>query len=71
MKGLRGLVRVKLDVAPDGTLTGCHVSQRTSPDQFADHTCALITKRASFTPALDARGAPVASYMMLTFRWGT
>ena len=49
--------------------TGCRVLYRTNPDEFADLTCALISKRARFAPALDAKGTPVKSFYISNVRW--
>jgi TonB family protein len=64
--GANGLVQFRLDVDPEGKIAGCHILARTSPDEFADVTCKLMTKRARFQPALDSEGRPVGSYFVST-----
>lgn len=64
--GANGLIQFRLDVDPEGKIAACHILARTSPDEFADLTCRLITKRARFEPALDAGGKPVRSYFVNT-----
>jgi hypothetical protein len=67
--GHMGLVQFRLDVSEAGGLTGCRVLYRTNPDDFADRTCALLSKRAKLAPALDAAGKPVKSYFIGKVRW--
>ena len=69
INGHNGIVRFRLDVGVDGMPAGCRVLYRTNPDEFADLTCALISKRARFTPALDAKGTPVKSFYINNVRW--
>nr|WP_294817761.1 TonB family protein [uncultured Sphingomonas sp.] len=67
--GHSGFVQFRLDIDPQGKIAGCHVLARTSPDDFADTTCRLLTKRASFKPALDGDGKPVRSYFISRVRF--
>lgn len=69
MEGHNGMVRFRLDVGPDGAVTGCRVLYRTNPDDFADLSCKLLLQRALMTPALDAAGAPVKDYFVSQIRW--
>lgn len=68
-QGMNGYVRFRLDVAPDGNVAGCRILYRTNPDEFADTSCRLLSKRARFTPALDAAGKPVKSYYIGSVKW--
>lgn len=68
-KGLQGIVQFRLDVSEGGLVTGCRILARTSPDEFADETCRLLTRRARFEPALDATGKPVKSYYVNRVRF--
>jgi hypothetical protein len=67
--GHNGFVQFRLDIDPEGKIAGCHVLARTNPDDFADTTCRLITRRAKFDPALDAAGKPVRSYFISSVRF--
>ncbi len=67
--GRNGLVPFRLDINEAGEVVGCVVLLRTNPDDFADLTCALISKRARFRPALDRSGTPVRSYMVDKVNW--
>jgi TonB family protein len=67
--GQNGLVQFRLDVDPDGKISGCHVLAKTSPDVFADTTCRAVTRRAKLKPALAADGTPVRSIYVQKVRW--
>lgn len=71
MQGHNGLVQARMDVDADGKMAGCHVLRRTNPDEFADITCEVLSKRARFSPALDASGKPVKSFYMFKLHWIT
>lgn len=68
-QGINGYVRFRLDVDETGKVAGCRILYRTNPDKFADLSCQLLTQRAKFTPALDAKGVPVKSYYISQVRW--
>lgn len=57
-------LHVRLDVDAAGAVSGCHVQMATQPDDYSGKVCALIRKRAKFTPALDAHGQPVAGFFL-------
>lgn len=67
--GASGNVRFRVDVAEDGKIVGCRILFRTRPDEFADLTCRLISRRARFNPALDAEGKPVKWFYINQVRW--
>ena len=54
----RGHVSYTIDVAPDGSAIRCTPSQTGDLD---DQVCAIVMKRAHFTPATDANGQPTFS----------
>ncbi len=60
--GKRAIVQFRLNVDAAGSPTACHIQQSTRPKPFDDAVCAAILRRARFDPALDAGGAPIASY---------
>lgn len=68
-QGQSGLVQIRLDIDEKGMVEGCHILHRTDPDQFADLSCKLITKRAKIGPALDAAGKPVRSFYVTKILW--
>ncbi len=69
--GENGLVRFRLDVEPDGSVSNCRILFRTNPDSFADLSCKLLRERARLSPALDSAGKPVKSYYLSQVRWIT
>ena len=60
--GLNGLIKFRLDIDETGKIKGCYVLKRFKPNEFDVLTCNLVSKRAQFTPALDALGKPVKAY---------
>lgn len=55
-------VRVMLDAA--GKPTSCSIFSATLDKALNDKICQLVMQKASFTPAKDAAGQPMASYWM-------
>lgn len=68
-KNESSLIRFRLMVDATGKPTSCYVQQATMTREFIDLTCALLVQRARFTPALDADGAPTASYYINAINW--
>ncbi len=69
MEGHSGLLRFRLDIDGNGKVAGCHILDRTDPDDFSSRTCNILTNRARFTPALDANGKPTRHFYVGTFNW--
>lgn len=67
--GKQALVSFRLSVDAQGTPTACEVQRSYNDKKFDELTCALIVRRARFSPALDAKGQPVPSYYLNTVRW--
>ena len=59
--GEEGTVAVAYDVATDGQMENCRVTQSSGSDSLDKTTCRIITRRARFKPARDAAGKPVRS----------
>lgn len=68
-RGYSGLLRFRLDIDESGKVTGCHILDRTDPDDFSALTCSLLTKRGRFKPALGANGKPVRAFYLGSFSW--
>lgn len=64
-----GIVQFRLDLDEAGKILNCHILSRTNPDEFADLSCRLLTRRARFEPALDAAGDPTRSFFIDTVRF--
>ena len=57
-----GVIYLRLRVEPNGRPSRCDV-MRSFGDQLTDQwTCSLVMQRATFRPALDARGVPVSAW---------
>jgi len=70
IRGLKqGVVQFRLMVSAEGKPTSCHIQSSTKPDEFEDAVCKALMKRASFSPALDADGKPMASYFRSVARF--
>lgn len=68
-RGYSGDVQFRLEVNPDGSVGNCHILYRTNPNEFADRTCKLLSKKAKFLPATDEAGMPVRWYYISKVRW--
>lgn len=59
-------VQFRADLTETGQVRGCHVLYRVTeakkPDPYSDLVCSAVKRLASFEPALDAAGKPVASF---------
>lgn len=65
-----GTVRARVDVAADGRATGCMVVATSGQASLDEVTCRLLIERGRFTPALNARGEPIASSVAIPpVRW--
>jgi TonB family protein len=65
-QGRQAIVHFRVIVDEAGQVASCHIQISTKPKAFDDVVCAKVKKRASFHPALDARGRPVRSYWRQT-----
>ena len=64
--GRSGRVFVRLIVGADGRPTSCIPDRRSAETSFGEHGCDISMRHARFEPALDANGAPVASFYTTT-----
>jgi len=49
-----------LEVAPDGTATGCKLSRSFRSPLVSKELCEILMRRAQLSPALDGEGRPVS-----------
>ena len=68
-EGKGGYVRFRLEVDEKGAVSGCHIQLKMKQPEFDKLTCELISKRAYFSPAIDAAGKPTKSYFVEAVRW--
>ena len=68
-EGRRGVVNLKLTADPSGRLVACQ-PMRSSADQVLEMaTCNILRRRARFTPARDASGAPTNGTLEFSVDW--
>ena len=58
--GEEGTVQARLQVDPQGRVSGCSIIRSSGHASLDDATCNILRKRARFTPARDAHGNAVA-----------
>lgn len=61
-KGNQGIVNFRVIVNPEGEVESCHIQESSRPEGFDTAVCTQISRRAKFTPALDAEGKAITSY---------
>lgn len=61
-RGMMTMISVRLMIDETGKPTSCTMTEVADAKGFGDIACRQIMKVAEFEPALDAKGAPVASY---------
>ncbi len=62
-KGEQGIMRMRLKIDETGKMTDCVINQTTINKSLKSPACREMAK-AKFEPALDANGAPMASYYL-------
>jgi TonB family protein len=67
--GESGITSFRLDVAKDGTVARCTVTESSGSPLLDTTACALLRMRARFHPALDKNGRPVTDTYSARFRW--
>lgn len=67
--GERAIINFRLTVDMGGQPTGCHIQAAVGGPEFGKAVCSKIMQRASFEPAVNAAGQPVASYFVYTVRF--
>jgi TonB family protein len=65
----QGNVRVRLDVAPEGRVSGCTITGSSGSSALDSTTCRILASRARFTPARSASGQAVADRFETTVAW--
>lgn len=60
--GAGGSVGFRLRIEPDGTISECKVIESSNVPSLDRQTCAVVKKRARFSPAFGHDGKPIWSY---------
>jgi protein TonB len=68
-QNVQGLVVISVMIGTDGAVRSCLVTQSSGNKLLDDTTCRLYTKRAHFSPALDADGNPTTAQRTDRYRW--
>jgi TonB family protein len=68
-KGEEGAVGFRLEVAANGRVTRCTITQSSGSASLVSATCRLLQTRARFTPARDSRGRPTADAFTSRIVW--
>jgi protein TonB len=65
----QGTTRFRLQVGPDGRVTGCTVTGSSGSSALDTATCRLMKSRARFTPARDSDGKATSDSYASSIRW--
>jgi periplasmic protein TonB len=65
----QGTTGFRLDVGPDGRVSGCTVTQSSGSSALDGATCRLLRSRARFTPATDSTGNKTSDSVSGRIRW--
>jgi protein TonB len=65
----QGTTGFRLDVGPDGRVSGCTVTASSGSAALDSATCRLLRSRARFTPATDSTGAKTSDSVSGRIRW--
>ncbi|OZA20685.1 MAG: hypothetical protein B7X90_05440 [Novosphingobium sp. 17-62-19] len=64
-----GTTRFRLSVGMDGKVTGCEITASSGSPDLDAATCAKVTARARFIPALGSDGMPMSGSYASAVRW--
>ena len=64
-----GVTRFRVAIGPDGRVSGCEVTASSGSADLDAATCAKVSARARFVPALGNDGMPVAGSYSGAVRW--
>jgi TonB family protein len=64
-----GRVRAILSVGPNGAVTDCTIAESSGSNVLDSETCAVLHRRARFTPAADQGGEPIQSSYEMSVNW--
>jgi protein TonB len=64
-----GTTGFRLEVGPNGRVSGCQVTSSSGSSALDSATCRLLTSRARFTPARDSSGQPTSDTVSSRIVW--
>jgi len=67
--GIEGVVGFEVDVAKNGKVAGCKITQTSGNADLDRQTCAQIRNTAQFKPATDSAGRPIKSTYKHKMHW--
>lgn len=65
----QGVTRFRLGIGPDGRVTSCEVTGSSGSADLDAATCAKVSARARFVPALGSDGMPASGSYAGAIRW--
>ena len=65
----QGMVQFRVTVAPDGRVSDCTIIASSGSAALDQASCSIVSRRAQFEPARDARGRPVSDSITSRVRW--
>ena len=68
-RGEQGVTGFSLTIGPDGRARDCVVTRTSGSVDLDRATCAKVSARARFAPAMDSGGSGVAATYANTIRW--
>lgn len=68
-RGDEGIVGFELTVGADGVVMSCHIIASSGSSSLDDATCRLLRRRASFEPARNVAGNPIAGTVRSQISW--
>jgi protein TonB len=64
-----GMVEFRLEVGPNGRVTGCAITRSSGSTSLDSATCRIMHSRARFTPAMDSNGQRTADSVAGKLAW--
>ncbi|MEQ7873259.1 energy transducer TonB [Sphingomonas sp. ASV193] len=64
-----GTVRFAIDIAPDGRVAQCTITQSSGSASLDRRTCDIIRKRARYAPPVDSNGKPATGHDVSSVSW--
>jgi len=67
--GIQGTASFEVDLAKDGKVTKCKITQTSGNAELDSQTCIQLLKTGRFKPAVDLAGRPIISTYSSKLRW--